>query len=154
MRKLVTVASLAAAMLMIPAAAGAAPPPAVSGTETITSLTSTVVGTADGNTIIAISGAGTITGSFTGTFTAEYTSIVHPSGLVNDVHGTYICTCSFAGRSGSITFGFEGTGSSNGTELNATTIGATGGLAGLHSTLTVDVAGTAVTYSGTAHFAP
>jgi hypothetical protein len=154
MRKLVTAASLAAAALMIPAAASAAPPAAVSGTETITSLTSTVIGTADGNTILAISAAGTITGSFTGTFTAGYTSIVHPSGLANDVDGTYICTCSFAGRSGSVTFGFQGTGSPTGTEVNATTTGTTGGLAGLHSTLAVDVAGTAVTYSGTAHFAP
>jgi hypothetical protein len=117
-------------------------------------LTTTVIGTADGNTILAISGAGTIAGSLTGTFTADYTSIVHPSGQATDVNGTYLCTCSFAGRPGTVTFKFEGTGSASGTQLRAETTGSTGELAGLHSNLTVDVAGTAVTYSGTAHFAP
>jgi hypothetical protein len=153
MRRLAIAVGLAATVLTVTAAASAAPPSAASGTETITSLTSTVVRTANGNTILAVSGAGVIGGSFTGTFTAEFTSIVHPSGQTNDVHGTYLCTCSFAGRSGSVTFRFEGTGSASGTQLHAETIGATGGLVGLHSNLTVDVVGTAVTYSGTAHFA-
>jgi hypothetical protein len=154
MRKLAIAAGLGAAVLTVTAAASAAPPSAVSGTETITSLASTVVRTAHGNTILAVSGAGVIRGSFTGTFTAAFTSIVHPSGQANDVHGTYLCTCSFAGRSGTVTFRFQGTGSGSNAVLHAATIGATAGLVGLHSTLTVDVAGTAVTYSGTAHFAP
>jgi len=117
-------------------------------------LTSTVTGTADGNTILAISGAGVIKGSFTGTFTAEYTSIVHPSGQANDMHGIYLCTCSYAGKSGTIAFAFQGTSTPSGTQLHAETTGATGGLVGLHSNLTVEVAGIAVTYSGTAHFTP
>ena len=142
------------AALMVATPAGATTPSAVSGPETFTGASATVVRTAGGNTIIANTLTGIIAGSFTGTFTAEFTTIAHSSGLTNDVHGTYICTCSFAGRSGSVTFRFEGTGSPSGTVLHAETIGATGGLAGLHSNLTVDVAGTAVTYSGTAHFAP
>jgi hypothetical protein len=154
MRKLAIAVGLVATVLTVTAAASAVPPSAVSGAETITSETATVIGTADGNTILAISAAGVIGGSFTGTFTADFTTIAHSSGLTNDVQGTYVCTCSFAGRSGSVTFGFEGTGSASGTVLHAETIGATGGLAGLHSNLTIDVAGTAVTYSGTAHFAP
>jgi len=154
MRKLAIAASLAAAALTVTAAAHPPPPSAASGTETITSVTATVIGTADGNTIVAINGAGVINGSFTGTFTAEYTSIVHPSGEANDVHGTYLCTCSYAGKSGTITFAFQGTGTPSDTQLHAETTGATGGLAGLHSNLTVDVAGTAVTYSGTAHLTP
>jgi hypothetical protein len=117
-------------------------------------LTSTVTGTADGNTILAISGAGVIKGSFTGTFTAEYTSIVHPSGQANDMHGIYLCTCSYASKSGTIAFAFRGTSTPSGTQLHAETTGATGGLVGLHSNLTVEVAGIAVTYSGTAHFTP
>jgi hypothetical protein len=153
MRKLAIAVGLAATVLTVTAAASAAPS-AVSGAETITSETATVIGTADGNTILAVSAAGVIGGSFTGTFTAEFTTIAHSSGLTNDLLGTYICTCSFAGRSGSVTFRFEGTGSPSGTVLHAETIGATGGLAGLHSNLTVDLAGTAATYSGTAHFAP
>jgi hypothetical protein len=51
-------------------AAGATPPSAVSGTETITGATATVVRTADGNTTLAVTLTGIVAGSFTGTFTA------------------------------------------------------------------------------------
>jgi hypothetical protein len=158
MRKLaITISVVATALmaaLMAARPAGATPPSAASGTETITGATATVVRTADGNTIIANTATGIIAGSFTGTFTADYTTIAHPSGQANVVNGTYICTCSFAGRPGSVTFRFEGTGSASALALHAETIGATGGLVGLHSNLAVDVAGAAVTYSGTAHFDP
>jgi Protein of unknown function (DUF3224) len=152
MRKLAIAAGVAATVLTVTAAGK--PPATVSGTETITSASATVVRTADGNTITANTAMGTIAGSFTGTFTVEYTTIVHPSGLANAVNGTYICACSIAGRSGSVTFRFEGTGSAAGLELHAETIDATGGLEGLHSNLAVEVVGAAVTYSGIAHFAP
>jgi hypothetical protein len=153
MRKLVLAIGVIAAVLTVTAAAK--PPSSVSGTETITSGNATVVRTADGTTILANTAMGTISGSFTGTFAVEYTTIVHSSGLANAVNGTYICACSIAGRSGSVTFRFEGTGSATGVlKLHAETIEATGGLAGLHSNLTVEVVGAAVTYSGTAHFAP
>jgi hypothetical protein len=156
MRKLViaisTVATALMAALMAAAPAGATPPSAVSGTEAITGATATVVRTADGNTILANTLTGIIAGSFTGTFTAEFTTIVHPSGQTNVANGTFNCTCSIAGRSGSVTFRFEGTGSPSATEIHAETIGATAGLVGLHSNLTVDVVGAAATYSGTAHF--
>jgi len=154
MRKLATAVGLAAALLMIPAAAEATPPSPASGTETITSETATVVGTADGNTILAVTATAAITGSFNGTFNAQFTTIAHPTGQINDVQGTGVCTCSFDGRSGTVTFQFTGTGTPSDTEVQATTIGATGGLQGLHSNLAVNVAGTAVTYSGTAHFGP
>jgi hypothetical protein len=154
MRKLAIALSIAAAALMVSAAASATPPSAVSGTETITGATSTVVRTADGNTIIAITLTGIIAGSFTGTFTADMTTIAHPSGQANDVNGAFTCTCSIAGRSGSVTFRAEGTGTPAATEIHGETIGATGSLEGLHSNVTVDVAGAAATYSGTAHFDP
>ena len=153
MRKLATAVGLATALLIIPAAAEATPPSPASGTETITSETATVVGTADGNTILAVTAAAVIGGSFSGTFAAQFTTIIHPSGQINDV-GTGVCTCSFEGRSGTVTFHFAGTGTASDVEVQATTIGATGGLQGLHSKLAVNVAGTAVTYSGTAHFGP
>jgi hypothetical protein len=86
MRKLAVAIGLAATVLTVTAAA--TPPSTVSGTETITSASASVVRTADGNTITANSAAGTIAGSFTGTFTVEYTTIVHPSGQANAVHGT------------------------------------------------------------------
>ena len=154
MRRLAIVISIVAAALMVPAAASATPPSAVSGTETFTGATATVVGTADGNTIIANTLTGIIAGSFTGTFSADFTTIAHPSGQANVVNGTFICTCSIAGRSGSVTFRAEGTGTPSATEIHAETIGATGGLVGLHSNVTVVVAGAAATYSGTAHFDP
>ena len=152
MRKLAIVIGIMATALMVPAAASAASPSPVSGTETITGATATVVRTAGGNTIIANTLTGIIAGSFTGTFTADFTTIAHSSGQANDVHGTFICTCSIAGRSGSVTFRFEGTGTPSATELHGETIGAAGGLQGLHSNVTVDIVGAAATYSGTAHF--
>jgi len=158
MRKLAiaisTVATALTAALMVATPAGATPPSAVSGPETFTGASATVVRTAGGNTIIANTLTGIIAGSFTGTFTADFTTIAHSSGQANDVHGTFTCTCSIAGRSGSVTFRFEGTGTPAATQLHAETIGATGGLAGLHSNVTVDVVGAAATYSGTAHFDP
>jgi hypothetical protein len=158
MRKLAiaisTVATALMAALMAATPAGATPPSAVSGTETITGATATVVRTADGNTILANTLMGTIAGSFTGTFTADFTTIVHPSGQTNVMNGTFNCTCSIAARSGSVTFRFEGTGTPSATAIHAETIGATGGLLGLHSNVTVVVVGAAATYSGIAHFDP
>ena len=154
MRRLAIAVSIMAAALMVPASASAAPPSAVSGTETITGATATVVHTADGNTIIATALTGIIAGSFTGTFTADMTTIVHSSGQTNDVHGTFTCTCSIAGRSGTVTFRAVGTGTRAATQIRGETIGATGGLEGLHSNVTVEVLGAAAIYSGTAHFDP
>jgi hypothetical protein len=154
MRRLAIAVSIVAAALMVPAAAGATPPSAVSGTETITGATVTVIRTADGNTIIATALTGIIAGSFAGTFTADMTTIAHSSGQTNDVHGTFICTCSIAGRSGTVTFRAVGTGTPAATEIHGETIGATGGLEGLHSNVTVDVVWATATYSGTAHFDP
>jgi hypothetical protein len=153
-RRLAIAVSIVAAALMVPAAASATPPSAVSGTEAITGATATVVRTADGNTIIAVTLTGIIAGSFTGTFTADMTTIAHSSGRTNDVHGTFICTCSIAGRSGTVTFRAVGIGTPAATEIHGETIGATGGLVGLHSNVTVEVIGTTATYSGTAHFDP
>jgi hypothetical protein len=154
MRKMAIAISLIATVLSITAAA--APPSTVSGTGTVTSTTATVVRVADGNTFLAGHDTGAVAGSFTGTWESDYTVIVHSSGLVQVVHGTFTCTCSFAGRSGSFTMRFESPGSPSGVlVLHGETIGATGGLAGLHSNLTVEaVFGVGFTYSGTAHFAP
>jgi hypothetical protein len=154
MRKLALAIGLAAAVLTVTAAA--APPSTVSGTGTVTSTTATVVRVADGNTFLAGHDTGAIAGSFTGTWETEYTIIVHSSGLVHVVDGTFTCTCLVAGRSGSFTIQFEGPVSPSGVLLlHGPTTSATGGLAGLHSYVTVEAAfGVGFTYSGTAHFAP
>ncbi len=95
MRKLAiaisTVATALTAALMVATPAGATPPSAVSGPETFTGASATVVRTAGGNTIIANTLTGIIAGSFTGTFTADFTTIAHSSGQANDVHGTFTC---------------------------------------------------------------
>jgi hypothetical protein len=154
MRRLWAPVTLLAAALVVAAAAEATPPSPVSGTETITGATANVVRVADGNTIVANHLVGTIDGSFTGTFTADYTAIVHPTGQTNVVGGTFTCACSIQGRSGTITFRFEGSGTAAVSDLHGETIGGTGGLADLHSNVDVQVVGAAVTYAGTAHFDP
>ena len=154
MRRLALLVSFVAALLVIAATARATPPTSVSGSETVTGATATVVRVADGNTFVANTLTGTITGSFTGTFTAEFTTIIHPSGLTNTVDGTFTCTCSVGGQSGTITFRFEGTGSASTSEIHGETISGTGGLANLHSNVTIEVVGATITYSGTAHFDP
>lgn len=154
MRKLLVAIGLVAIVLAVTAAA--TPPSTVSGTGTVTSTTATPVRVADGNTFLAGHDTGAIAGSFTGTWESVYTIIAHSSGLVHVVHGTFTCTCSVAGRSGSFTIRFEGPVSSSGVlELHGPTIGSTGGLEGLHLNVTVEaVFGVGFTYSGTAHFAP
>jgi hypothetical protein len=154
MRKLAIAIGLVATVLTVTAAA--APPSTVSGTGTVTTTTATVVRVADGNTFLAGHDTGAVVGSFTGTWETEYTIIAHSSGLVQVVDGTFTCTCSVAGRSGSFALRFEGLVSPSGVlVLHGPTIGATGGLAGLHSNVTVEaVFGVGFTYSGTAHFAP
>jgi len=147
--------TLVAAALVLATAAGATPPTPIGGYEAITGGTATVTRVADGNTFVANHLTGTIGGSFTGTFTADYTAIVHPSGATNIVGGTFVCTCSFEGRTGTLTFRFTGSGTAAGvTEIQAESIGGTGGLANLHSNLGGQVVGAAVTYAGTAHFDP
>src|SRR5258708_10064072 len=91
MRKLAiaisTVATALMAALIAATPAGATPPSAVSGPETFTGASATVVRTAGGNTIIANTLTGIIAGSFTGTFTAGLTTIGHSSGQATHVHG-------------------------------------------------------------------
>jgi hypothetical protein len=154
MRKLALAISAVAGVVTVTAAA--TPPSAISGTGTVTTTTATVIRVTDGNTFLAGHDTGAIAGSFAGTWETDYTIIVHSSGLVHVVHGTFTCTCAVAGRSGSFTIRFEGPLSRSGVlELHGPITGATGGLAGLHSNVTVDaVFGVGFTYSGTAHFAP
>ncbi len=155
MGRLALVVSSGAALLAFASGANATPPSPVSGSETITGATATPIRTADGSTFVATTLTGAISGSFTGTFEAEFTEITHSTGRTNDVRGTFTCTCSIGGKSGTITFRFEGTGTAGPpsvSEIHGETIGGTGGLADLHSNVTVDVVGAAITYTGTAHF--
>jgi len=154
MRRFFALLTLLSAALVAAAAATATTPSPVSGTETITGGTATVMRVADGNTFVANHVMVTIAGSYPGPFTADYTAIVHPSGQTNVVGGTFTCVCTIEGRSGTITFRFEGSGTAAVSELHGETIAGTAGLADLHSNVDIQVIGPAITYAGTAHFDP
>jgi hypothetical protein len=151
------VSFIAAAPLALASVAAATPPAPASGNETFTSITSTLLRVADGNSFFANSATGTIDGTISGTWTAEFTTLVRPSGELVASDGAFICTCSIAGRSGTFTTRFEGNGAVGPTpslSVHFETIAATGGLLGLHLNGTGEQVGAAVTYSATYHFDP
>jgi hypothetical protein len=82
-------------VLATPAWAGGGPPAQSSGSGTITPV-SISSRTADGNTFLDISFAGTMTGTFTGTFTETATEVIHPDGTAS-AHGFG----TFTGQAGS-----------------------------------------------------
>src|SRR5439155_21814713 len=110
MRRWALLLTFIAAPLAFAPAAVATPPAPASGNETFTSLTTTLLRVADGNSFFANSATGTITGTITGTWTAEFTTLIRPSGELIASDGAFTCTCSVAGRSGTFTTRFEGTG--------------------------------------------
>src|SRR5262249_26398884 len=157
MRKWALLLSFIAAPLAFASAAGATPPTPASGNETFTSLTTTLLRSADGNSFFANSATGTITGTITGTWTAEFATMVRPSGEFVASQGTFVCTCSIAGRSGTFTTRFEGKGAFGPVptlSVHFETIAATGGLEGLHLNGSGEQVGATVTYSATFHFDP
>jgi hypothetical protein len=157
MRKWALLLSFFAVPLAFATAAGATSPTPASGNETFTSLTTTLLRVADGNSFFANSATGTITGTITGTWTAQFTTAIRPSGEFVASDGTFVCTCSVAGRSGTFTTRFEGKGAVGPPPLLSVhfqTIAATGGLEGLHLNGTGEQVGATVTYSATFHFDP
>jgi hypothetical protein len=147
---------LALTLAFAPAAAATQPEQA-SGNEAFTSLTTTLLRVADGNSFFANSATGTITGTISGTWSAEFTTAIRPSGEFIASSGTFICTCSVAGRNGTFTTRFEGQGTAGAVPTLAVhfeTIAGTGGLSGLHLNGTAQQVGATVTYSATFHFDP
>ena len=90
-------------VLATPAWAGG-PPAAAGGSGTITPV-SISSRTADGNTFLDISFAGTMTGTFAGTFTETATQVIHPDGTT-EAHGFGTFTGQ-AGSCGSGSYGFQ-----------------------------------------------
>ena len=157
MRRRVLLLSLIATSLAFATAAGATPPAPASGDETFTSLTPTLLRVADGNSVVANAATGTITGTITGTWIADFTTVIRPSGEFVASDGTFVCTCSVAGRSGTFTTRFEGKGAVGPVptlSVHFETIAATGGLTGLHLNGSGEQVGATVTYSATFHFDP
>jgi len=112
-------------------------------------VTSTQVRMADGNLILTQTVAQTLTGTFTGTASQQATTVVHPSGAAN-FFGAETCTCTVAGKTGSLVLGFSGTSAPDGSfEGQFVIIGGTGDLANLNGRGTVQSPGT---YTGVIHF--
>jgi hypothetical protein len=112
-------------------------------------VTSTQVQFADGNLIITQTVTQTLMGTFTGTASQQATTVVHPTGAAN-FFGTETCTCTVAGKTGSVVFGFSGTGAPNGSfEGQFVIISATGDLANLNGRGTLKSPNS---YTGVIHF--
>jgi hypothetical protein len=89
--------------------------------------------TAGGNTFVALFfPAGVLTGDITGTFTERLNVVIHPDGSQN-VKGNATCTCTVAGRTGTLVFdNIAGTTNTSGVSEAHFVLSGSGGLAGLH----------------------
>jgi hypothetical protein len=140
-------ATLGAAVLLAEPAGATTLMPA-SGTF-VDVVTSMQVRFADGNLIITQTVSQTLTGTFTGTASQQVTTVVHPSGAAN-FFGAETCTCTVAGKSGSLVLGFSGTGAPNGSfEGQFVILSGTGDLASLNGRGTIQSPNT---YAGVIHF--
>jgi hypothetical protein len=112
-------------------------------------VTSAQVRMADENLIITQTVTQTLTGTFTGTAAQQVTTVVHPSGAAN-FYGAETCTCTAAGKTGTLVFGFSGTGAPNGSfEGQFVITSATGDLANLNGRGTLQSPNS---YTGVIHF--
>ncbi len=141
------VATLGAAVLLAEPVGATSLMPA-SGTF-VDVTTSTQVRMADGNLIISQTVTQTLMGTFTGTASQQSTTVVHPTGAAN-FFGAETCTCTVAGKTGSLVFGFSGTVAPDGSfEGQFVITGGTGELANLDGRGTIQSPGT---YTGVIHF--
>jgi len=144
---MVFLATLGGALLLAQPAGAASMIPA-SGTF-VDVVTSTEVRAAGGNVILTQTITQTLMGTFTGTASQHSTTVVHASGAAN-FFGAETCTCSVAGKSGSLVIGFSGTSAPNGSfEGQFVIVSATGGLANLNGRGTIQSPNN---YTGVIHF--
>jgi hypothetical protein len=112
-------------------------------------VTSTQVRMADGNLIITQTISQTLMGTFTGTASQRATTVVHRTGAAN-FFGAETCTCTVAGKTGSLVIGFSGTSAPNGSfEGQFVIVSGTGGLANLNGRGTIQSPNF---YTGVIHF--
>lgn len=91
-------------------------------------------------------------GDVMGSYTSVFTSIVHPDNTAN-FSGTSTCTCTVAGKSGTLMWSFTGTSTANGSfQGQDFDIHGTGDLAKLHGQGTFQGQGTHGTYATQFHF--
>jgi hypothetical protein len=112
-------------------------------------VTSTQVRMADGNLIITQTISQTLMGTFTGTASQRATTVVHRTGAAN-FFGAETCTCSVAGKTGSLVIGFSGTSAPDGSfEGQFVIVSGTGDLANLNGRGTIQSPNV---YTGVIHF--
>jgi hypothetical protein len=89
--------------------------------------------TADGNAFVTLFfPAGVVTGDITGNFTEQLHVVTHPDGSQN-VNGNAICTCTVAGRTGTLAFdNIVGTTNTSGVSEAHFVLSGSRGLTGLH----------------------
>ena len=87
----------------------------------------------DGNSFVTLFfPAGVLTGDFAGTFTERLDVVTHPDGSQN-VHGNATCTCTVAGRTGTLVFrNITGKTNTAGVSNAHFVLSGSGGLAHLH----------------------
>jgi hypothetical protein len=132
MRKLLLFA-VASAAALLPLPAGASPPSPVTGTFTVVTATTTSTRTAGGNTFVTLVRTASLTGTFTGTTTDTVRLVMHRNGITR-LRGAGTCVCTIAGRSGTFSYRFSGSGIFPTSGAGRYVVGhGTGGLAGLHA---------------------
>jgi Protein of unknown function (DUF3224) len=150
--------SLAAFMVLLsPAAASATEPQIAHGTFDFAVVAVTSVHPADGNLLITQTLRGSLAGDASGSVDEVEQLVVHPTGEA-EFQGTDVCSCTVAGRSGTVIDRIEGRVAADG-QLTGTVriISSNGGLAGLH--FEGDIAGPTIgpnagTYTIRLHFDP
>lgn len=122
------------------------------GTYTILGRTTTSVRQNGSDKIYSITEQDVDHGGVMGSFTSEFTSIVHPDNTAN-FSGTSTCTCTVAGKSGTLMWSFTGTSAANGSfQGQILNLQGTGDLAKLHGQGVFQGQGTQGTYSDELHF--
>jgi hypothetical protein len=122
------------------------------GTYTILGRTTTNVRQNGSDKIYSITEQDVDSGDVMGSYTSQFTSIVHPDNTAN-FSGTSTCTCTVAGKSGTLMWSFTGTSTADesfqGQDFD---IHGTENLANLHGQGTFQGQGTHATYSSELHF--
>jgi hypothetical protein len=155
LRRALPVAAAAVAASIVAATASASSPVAFNGTFTNLSSVTTSFRQAGGNTFISQIVSVVYAGDLSGPVTEQIDLVIHADGSVN-FKGADVCTCTVAGRSGTIVLPFSGTGDPSGFVSGRFTIGdGTAELANLHGVGTFESSnGASGTFAGAYHFDP
>lgn len=132
MYRIVAIFIVAVLQLAFPALAFASEPVVSHGVNISESGSATDCRFADGNCFFTFTGDGSSRGSMTGTWDETVYFVVFKDNSA-DFRGTHVCTCTYQGRTGVITYSFEG---KSPPDLSfsgkAVIVSATGSLASLH----------------------